>query len=152
MVVSFDVDGDSQASLAAQFNATSPVYFLQQNFLISQSGSLQISANIAVSTANPDAQGGQFRLLIDGNPSSLYDFGAVSAGVHRSTLLFNVAGFSAGAHALRIEISRPGAVFPGPLQYIDDIVFAGTAVVPEPATGVLMGIGLACLATSRKRS
>jgi hypothetical protein len=138
-VVPFDVDGDSQSSLAAQFQASSSTYMLQQNFLITQSGSLQIDVDIAVLASVADVRGGLFRLVVDGSVLDSHDFGSVAAGVpERDALQFSTPGFAIGAHVLRIEITRFPSSDSGPLQYVDDVVFSGSAVAPEPATALLV--------------
>jgi hypothetical protein len=166
-VVSFDVDGDGTASLAARFLAGEKVYNstdqgggIYQNFTTS-SGLYTISANVAAQNPNtlPNDTAGIFILYVDGTLEGTCDFkqllggGTIQPGqIERSS--FSTSMFLApGTHEIRLQITRNwlnagGTLGFTPLEYADDIQ---VTPVPEPSMAALGIVGVAGICWRQKK-
>jgi hypothetical protein len=160
-VVLFDVDGDSVSTNAARFQVGEATFHqiqegggIFQNF-VSAAGSLVLSVDIAsrnLSAGNNNAAGGRFTLLLDGIAVDVADFGFISFGVTERDTLDAIVPVIAGAHEIRISMTRPFlAGGDTPFQFIDDVAIDQAAAVPEPTTLTLLGAGLAGLAARGRR-
>ena len=160
-VVLFDTNGDSNTSLAAQFQVGqvspgtigggSPLegggIFQDVNLL---AGDLTVSVDVAASSSGNNAAGGLFELIFDGNVVDFFDIGDIGAGtVERGSLLFQAPNVVAGTHEVRIRMTRGfGTGSSTPRQYIDNVSLLGTpiatpTVIPEPLSIFQGLIGLA---------
>ncbi|MGE0373433.1 MAG: hypothetical protein AB7Q01_16350 [Gammaproteobacteria bacterium] len=154
-VQSFDTDGDGAASLAAAFDVgidTLPSAGGGGLFqvLTTGAGTLDIAFSVAAWVplfSNGDA--GTFTLNVDGVEIDRHAFGEVDTGFPGSitgaivrSMLSGSAAVGAGAHEVRIGVTRPyGNSTDTPLQFIDNVAVAFTPV-PLPATGLLLGAAL----------
>lgn len=158
-VVSFDTSG-SGASLAARFSVGEVTYDgtqqgagIYQSFT-SDAGLISIAADIAASSISRNFEAGVFSLLLDSTVVDSVAFGLIENGVDllRDTLSYS-GTIGAGSHELRILIARPFLVPAGLYQYVDNVnVNVSATSVPEPATLTLLGLGVAGLCFSRRRS
>ncbi len=115
-------------------------------------GWISLHANVAVNNSTLyggyNLDGGTFSLLLDGILLDTFSVGSIVAGtVQRGELDFD-AFVSAGQHTIDILITRDAAECRSLTQYIDDI---SIVPAPEPATMLLLGLGLAGVAVARKR-
>jgi hypothetical protein len=100
---------------------------------------------------NNNADGGDFRLLLDGTIIADHDVGSINANqLLNGTLSANV-NLSAGSHTFEIDVLRPYiSVFQNtPYQYVTNADVEGT--VPEPGSLILMGSGVLGLAGVLRR-
>lgn len=157
-VVSFSTNG-AGASLAAQFGVGELTFDrtqqgggIYQSFLTG-SGAISISADIAAfnNGAFNNLSAGVFNLLLDSVVVDTVNLGHIPRNqIERGVLTFSGA-VGAGSHELRILITRPFLAPEQELsQYVDN-VNVNAAVVPEPATFTLLGLGLAGLGFIRSR-
>ncbi len=140
-VASFDVTG-SGASNAAEFDVghtsgtpgTDPEGGGLYQTLNTGSGSYILSANIA--SNNPafgqNAACGLFELMLDGNVVASHDFGACpGAATQRFSLASPDVGLTAGAHEVRVLVTRPYGEDPGsPHEYVDDVALTLVPSLP----------------------
>ncbi|MBA4108816.1 MAG: hypothetical protein C0487_04390 [Leptothrix sp. (in: Bacteria)] len=126
---------------------------LSQSFFAQNDSLYVISADIASQNASRylNGDGGTVRLILDGISVTGYSFEEIDAHqIARASL--NYQGFlTAGAHELRIEVSRryrSNPSTPTPYQFIDNVQVSS---VPEPISGVLMAIGLSVIALQYAR-
>jgi len=99
-----------------------------------------------------NADGGDFRLILDGSTLADHDVGSINANqIISGTLTANV-NLSAGTHTFEIDILRHYLTSPGgtPYQYVTNAVADGNGV-PEPGSLVLMGSGVLGLAGVLRR-
>ena len=162
-VVMFDTNDDGFDSFAVQLNVGQIISInmnpegggIEQTFSLAD-GNLSISLDIAsINPGNTDnGSAGIFQLLFDDVVLDTVDFGAIGARETQfGTLSGAVPTVSAGTHTLAIRVTRPFLNLggsPTPLQYIDNVVLAGSAV-PEPGTAALLATGLLALAVLRSR-
>lgn len=95
---------------------------------------------------SPNFSGGLFELFLDGVVQDSHGFGFID-GIERATLSATVA-VTAGLHELKIQMTRPfGRTATTPFQYVDNVA---VAVIPEPGTLALFGLGAAGLATLKR--
>lgn len=164
-VLSFDVDGDGNSSLAAVVDAGKESVGseaggggLLQAFTTG-AGTLSLALDIAAWVplfSNGDA--GTVRLLVNGVELDAHAFGEVDTGFPAATggatLRSNLSGtiaLPAGVHELRIAVERPyGNSTDTPLQYVDHLS-AQFSPVPLPAAGWLIGAALLGLAPRLRR-
>ena len=99
-----------------------------------------------------NADGGDFRLILDGSILADFDVGQITANqIINGTLSAN-ADLSAGTHTFEIDILRPYTSSSGntPYQYITAADVEGNPV-PEPGSLVLIGSGVLGLAGVLRR-
>ncbi len=98
-----------------------------------------------------NADGGDFRLLLDGTILAEHDAGGIGPNdLLNGTLSANV-NLSAGTHTFEIDVLRPyiSAFQSTPYQYVTNADVEGT--VPEPGSLILMGSGVLGLAGVLRR-
>lgn len=166
-VVPFDTDGDGADSRSARFRVgelryTHPIYEgggIYQGVTLG-AGALVISAEIASWTPWGNWDGGLFELLFDGRVVASHDFGPILIESVERASLFASLEVTAGAHEVRLRMTRPWREGDAsPLQFVDNVSLLGTAVddasppsepIPEPASITLLGLGLLGLARARR--
>lgn len=168
-VVDFDTDGDGVSSLAGRFHVGQIGTYVAGQYAgggISQSfvtgtGLLSLSLDVAAILA-PDqtenADGGLFRVFLDGALVSAFNAGSL----YNSTPVRDHLSFSgqidAGDHTLSIEMTRK--YLSGwlgnatPFQYVDNVVVDAPAGanVPEPGTLAMLSLGVAALGWSSRKT
>ncbi len=113
------------------------------------------------SSYGPGGVGNAFLRILNGVGAIVADTGAVplpdTGGVYagQSTPALNVPAFGPApndTYAAFLEITTAAGAFTGSTAagFVDDVVIDGTAI-PEPASVVLMGVGLICLVGVAKR-
>jgi len=146
----FDTANDGSPSFAAKFSvgrAGPPTGMdegqegggIYQNVFFDFAGNYTFTANIASLNPHPDfgnAQGGLFKMLLDGNPVATWDFGSLAANATEYYTLSGDADLTAGVHELRFEMTR--SFFAYPIQYIDNVSIAGGTAVPESSPMLLL--------------
>ncbi len=99
---------------------------------------------------NNNADGGDFRIVLDGTTLADFDVGAINANQLLNGTLTANANLSAGTHTFEIDVLRH---FVGnsstPFQYVTNADVEGT--VPEPGSLILMGSGVLGLAGVLRR-
>jgi len=170
-VVTFDTNGNGTATQSASFGVGRGQAFsdpatqgggIYQVFT-SGAGVLNLAADIAARTILwANGEGGVFMAYLDGVLIASYSFGEIEAGATERSTLSGSTTVAAGSHELRFLITRDYTVPYQPngelelIQYIDNIVLSGGAMdtvpasVPEPATMLLLGFGLAGIAVIKK--
>ncbi len=99
-----------------------------------------------------NADGGDFRLILDGSVLADHDVGSIGPNdLFNGSLSANV-NLSAGTHTFEIDVLRPYISNPGntPYQYVTGADVEGNGV-PEPGSLVLMGSGVLGLAGVLRR-
>ena len=98
-----------------------------------------------------NADGGDFRLLLDGTILADYDVGTIGPNDLLNGTLTANANLTAGTHTFEIDVLRPYITNPGntPYQYVTGADVEGT--VPEPGSLILMGSGVLGLAGVLRR-
>ncbi len=143
-VASFDVTG-SGASNAAEFDVghtssspgTDPEGGGLYQTVTSGSGSYILSADIASNNPAFGQNGscGLFELMLDGNVVASHDFGACPGdATQRFSLASPDVGLPAGAHEVRVLITRPYGEDPGsPHEYVDNVALTLVSSLPTPS-------------------
>lgn len=157
-VTSFDTNNDSVASNSATFRVgrvsgtgAGEGGGLMQSVLLSE-GIYSLSADIAIldDVGTDNSSGGFFELLFDGIVVHSHDFGTAILNVAEYSMLANVAVTTAGFHDVAIRMTRTFEQGdPSPRQYIDNVSI--TQPIPEPATMLLLGMGVSALAVRNRR-
>ena len=172
-VVLFDTNGDGAAGNSARFRVgelrySPPAYEgggIYQGVTLG-AGALVISAEIASWTPWGNLDGGRFELLFDGSVVASHDFGPIVIESVERASLFASLDVTAGAHEVRLRMTRPWRESDTtPLQFVDNVSLLGAAVdnvslaepepptehMPEPGSITLLGLGLLGLARARRR-
>jgi len=156
-VALFDTDGDSTATQSAQFQVGEAAFQgtgagggIFQN-VITPAGTVMIAADIA--TVQDTSQGvnfecGIFTLFFDNVQVDSHAFGQCPGlnVVARSQLAATIPVVSAGAHEVKIQMTRPFTVGLTPFQYIDNVqvlvdmdeVVVGGEFLPIDHTALLL--------------
>jgi len=104
---------------------------------------------VAQGSGGTNADGGDFRLILDGTTLADHDVGSINANqIISGTLTANV-NLSAGSHTFEIDILRHYLNNGTPFQYVTNADVEGT--VPEPGSLILMGSGVLGLAGVLRR-
>jgi hypothetical protein len=115
------------------------------------SGTLNISVNVAESASSTNGDGGTFELLLNNVVVASAAFGIVGPGTERTTLTYS-GTVNAGSNIIAVDARRNfGNAAPNePDQYFDNVAISGTAV-PEPSTAAIALTGAAALLAIRPR-
>ena len=102
--------------------------------------------------SHTNADGGDFRLILDGTTLADFDVGSITANQIISGSLSANVNLSAGTHTFEIDVLRQFLSSPGntPYQYVTGADVEGNGV-PEPGSLVLMGSGVLGLAGVLRR-
>ena len=127
-VEEFDTNNDGVATYSAKLRTGQDGYSSGQQegggiFQVVNlpAGDVHLKADIAAFSSSDNSNGGYFKIFFDGQLMDSYDFGSITEDtpVH-NYLEFNIAGIEAGAHEIRILVTRTfltGSV----INYIDNI-------------------------------
>jgi hypothetical protein len=150
VVAPFDTTG-AGASNAAEFNVGQAVFAGSGNTdpqgggiyqaVTTASGLFTISADTAAVNRNavlPNSSCGLFELMLDGNVVASHDYGICGPGATlRFTLTATGLSLTAGAHEIRVRITRPFISFAGtavsvgsPLEYVDNVTLSPLSISP----------------------
>lgn len=90
-----------------------------------------------------NAEGGLFKLILDGTVVDQHDVGTINPNDLLSGTLTATLNLSAGQHTFEVDILRNFLTNPGntPYQYITGADAEGAGGVPEPGTLVMLGTG-----------
>ena len=166
-VTAVDIDGSGPLKSSEAFfvktgggSGSSPVSIIQSIKLVT-GGAYTLFANIAASYFPLDLSasnraGGGITVTLDGKTIDSYDFGAIARDTFEYATL-SASFVAAASGILDITFFRPfGVDNNSPTNYLDNISLAlnsgAGAPVPEPATMLLLGIGLVGLAGYSKKN
>jgi hypothetical protein len=98
-----------------------------------------------------NADGGDFRLILDGVTLADFDVGSINATQTITGTLTANTVLTGGTHTLQIDVLRQFISAPGntPYQYVTGVDVEGT--VPEPSSILLLGTGALLLAGVLRR-
>ncbi len=124
---------------------------LSQTFT-SGAGPATLSFLWAANGAGGNADGGDFRLILDGATLADHDVGQINPDQLVNGSLSANVNLTAGQHTFEIDVLRRYIVLPGdtPFQYVTGADVEGNGV-PEPGSLVLMGSGVLGLAGVLRR-
>lgn len=127
-VVKYDTNGDGVLTEALQLMPGNGGGGIFQS-VDTISGSITISADIAVDSLVTNSEGGRFDLLLDNVLIDSHDFGSVTANTPERATLSSTRTVSAGAHELKIRVVRNGAASYGstPIAFIDNVQLYGNS-------------------------
>jgi hypothetical protein len=165
-ITAVDIDGPGSLKSSNAFfvqtgggSSTSSVSILQSIKLVT-GGAYTLFANIAASYFPPSSfinnlSGGVVTVTLDGKTIDSWDFGEIAANTFEYATL-SASFVAATSGILDINFFRPFGVINSPTNYLDNVSLAlnngGGASVPEPATMLLLGIGLVGLAGYSKKN
>jgi hypothetical protein len=161
-----DIDGPGPLKSSDAFfvqtgvvSSTSPVSILQSIKLVT-GGAYTLFANIAASyfpsgSFINNLSGGVITVTLDGKTIDSWDFGEIASNTFEYATL-SASFLAATSGILDIKFFRPFGVIDSPTNYLDNVSLAlnngGGAPVPEPATVLLLGIGLVGLVGYSKKN
>jgi len=124
---------------------------LSQTFT-SGAGAATLSFLWAANGAGGNADGGDFRLILDGTTLADHDVGQINPDQLVNGSLSANVNLTAGQHTFEIDILRKYITLPGdtPYQYVTGADVEGQGV-PEPGSLILMGSGVLGLAGVLRR-
>ena len=133
------------------FDGTFQGATLSQTFT-SGAGAATLSFLWAANGAGGNADGGDFRLILDGTTLADHDVGQINPDQLVNGSLSANVNLTAGQHTFEIDILRKYITLPGdtPYQYVTGADVEGQGV-PEPGSLILMGSGVLGLAGVLRR-
>jgi hypothetical protein len=116
-----------------------------QNVLLN-AGQINLHADIAATSSGNNADGGTFRLLLDGSAVASHAFGGINVSQTLRSQLNYSSAVTPGTHQIAIEMRRGYGIGINdtPYQFVDNVTLTGSAV-PEPSTIALGAGGLTTL-------
>ena len=145
MVIPFETGKDGQESMSLQFKVGQVRYDPDNEpeqggglviQILTETGTLNLSAHVAATYHSPkdkrNLAGGLFQWVMDEQVIASHDIGPIENGGILRHHLNAHHSVNAGAHTIRLRITRPFTSPPGqdaPFQYVDDLFIR---LLPNP--------------------
>lgn len=134
-IASIDIDGPGPLASSPAFYANvgnDALLHLEQDVALSAAVSYQFAADLAMTPAGNNADGGTITVFINSTMIASNSFGSTTAGVNKYVHLTGTySPPDSGLYTLSIHFSRnfgPGGIFSTPTDYIDNVALSPTLV------------------------